>query len=89
MTASIAYPSEFAAPLQSFCTAAGIRARFRKVGPWVRITRFEPEASAKIMEAGHAVRSAMTATTTWRLERKNKGALAKSLKALSAKRREL
>ena len=89
MTASITYPGEFAAPLKSFCAAAGIIARFKHVGPWVRVTGFKPEASAKIMEAGHAVRCAMTATTTWRLARKNKGALAKSLKAPSAKRREL
>lgn len=84
MTASITYPGEFAAPLKSFCKAARISARFKHVGLCVRITGFKPEASIRIMEAGQEVRSAMTATTTWRLERKNKGALAKSLKALSA-----
>jgi hypothetical protein len=86
MTANISYPNEFAAPLRSFCKAAGIRAHFKKAGPWVRITGFKPEASIRIAEAGHEVRSAMTATTTWRLARKNRGVLAKSFKALSAKR---
>lgn len=84
MTASITYPGEFAVPLKSFCKAAGISARFKHVGPCVRITGFKPEASIIIMKAGHAVGFAIIPTTTWRLERKHKGALAKSLKALSA-----
>lgn len=52
MPGSITYPIEFAAPLQAFCTKAGIKVQFRKAKRYVRITRFGPEDSSTIAEAG-------------------------------------
>ena len=86
MPASITYPIEFAAPLQAFCAKSGIKARFVTTKRYVRVTRFEPEHSNTIMEAAHLVRTAMTATTTWRLPRKKKTALQNALKRLARKR---
>lgn len=86
MPAGITYPIDFAAPLQAFCATAGIEAKFVKAKRFVFVTKFEPEHSPKIMEAAHAVRMAMTATTTYRLPRKNKAALQNALARLARKR---
>ena len=86
MPGSITYPIEFAAPLQAFCTSAGIKVQFAKTKRYVRITRFGPEDSNRISEAAYVVRTAMTATTTWRLPKTKKPALQNALERLARKR---